>query len=66
MPSCACAHRALAQVGTGEPIESETSNGSDGPAGATLTLPGKQEALIEVSTRILGRGAAPFPAFPYS
>ena len=34
-------------VGTGEPIESETSNGSSGPAGATLQLPGQQEALIE-------------------
>ena len=34
-------------LGTGEPIESETSSGANGPAGATLTLPGQQEALVE-------------------
>lgn len=38
-------------LGTGEPIESETSNGSNGPAGATLVLPGEQEALIEAGLK---------------
>jgi beta-glucosidase len=39
----------LLAVGTGEPIESETSNGNNGPAGATLALPGQQEALVEAA-----------------
>jgi beta-glucosidase len=38
-------------LGTGEPIESETSNGAHGPAGATLLLPGKQEALVEAGLK---------------